>query len=267
MTTQNETLAPSTDANENISRRDAISSASSKLITALGIGAIPVAMAAVSRSAAAQTTTDVIDAAQFVLLVLQMQAELHLRAASSSGFIPTADLSAMSGMRVQDASQVQLMGALINSLSTVPNDQPAFDWTAKGAFPGFAFASGQYATYQIIAHGLEDLGVRAIKGQIARMTANTNAMSQVATYASVQGRHAAEIRRIRGKKAWITSNSRDDLPAVFQPVYDGEEVTVHAGFDSAALGGANGGASPVTEAFDEPLTKAQANVVISKFLA
>ncbi len=267
MTTQNETIADSTDANDNLSRRDAITSASSKLITALGIGAIPVAMAALPRSAAAQTTTDLLDANQFVLLIVQMQAELHLRAASSSGFIPSADLSAMAGIRIQDASQVQLMGALVNSLQAVPNDQPPFDWTAKGAFPGFAFASGQYATYQIIAQGLEDLGVRAIKGQIARMGANTNAMSQVATYASVQARHAAEIRRIRGKKAWITSNSRDDLPAVFQPVYDGEDVTIHAGFDSAALGGANGGASAVTEAFDEPLTKAQANVVLSKFLA
>ncbi|MDQ6717816.1 MAG: ferritin-like domain-containing protein [Gemmatimonadota bacterium] len=266
MTTQNETMAESA-ANENVSRRDAIGSASSKLITALGIGAIPIAMAALSRSAAAQTTTDLIDATQFVLLIVQMQAELHLRAASSSGFIPSADLSAMAGMRIQDASQVQLMGSLINSLSTVPNNQPTFDWTAKGAFPGFSFAAGQYATYQIIAHGLEDLGVRAIKGQIARMGANTNAMTQVATYASVQGRHAAEIRRIRGKKGWITSNSRDDLPAFFQPVYDGEEATAHAGFDSAALGSTNGGASAVTEAFDEQLTKAQANVILSKFLA
>ncbi len=268
MTIQNETVVASDPEMEVVSRREALTSAaekSSRFLTALGVGAIPVALAALSRSASAQTTTDLMDGLQFVLLVAQMQSELHLRAAGVSGFIPNADLSAMAGMRIQDSAQEQAIGSLITSLNGIPNNKPAFDWTAKGAFPSFSFALGQYSTYQLIAHGLEDLGVRAFKGQISRMTANTNVMSQVATYGSVQGRHAAEIRRIRGKKAWITTSSRDDLPAIFQPVYDGEEVTVHAGYDASALS-ANGGLNAVTEAFDEPLTKVQANVVISKFL-
>jgi hypothetical protein len=251
MTIQNETLAGNAAESETISRREAITSAASRsstLLTALGIGAVPLALAALSRSASAQTTTDLFDGLQFCLLIAQMQAELHLRAATSPGFIPSADLSAMAGMRIQDAAQEQAIGALITSLAQTPNNKPTFDWTAKGAFPSFSLASSQYATYQIIVQGLEDLGVRAFKGQMA-------------TYASIQARHAAEIRRIRGKKGWITSNSRDDLPAVFQPVYDGEEVTTHAGFDSSSLAAANGGAGAVTEAFDEPLTKAQATVI------
>lgn len=270
MTTQNQELPGSADDSASLSRREAITSGAdkgSRLLATLGFGAVPVALAALSRSASAQTTTDLMDALQFVLLVAQMQAELHLRAATPSGFIPAADLGPMAAMRIQDIAQEQAIGSLVTSLNGVPSDKPAFDWTAKGAFPGFAFASGQYATYQIIAHGLEDLGVRAFKGQIARMAANTNVMSEIATYGSVQARHAAEIRRIRGKKAWITSNSRDDLPAIFQPVYDGEQVTMHAGYDAAALAGANGGTTAVTEAFDEPLTKAQANAVIAQFLA
>lgn len=269
MTIQNEMAEESAATSENINRRDAITSAatkSSQFLTALGIGAIPVALAALSRSASAQTTTDLKDGLQLCLLVTQLQADLHLKAASASGFLPSADLSAMSGMRVQDAAQVQVIGSLITQQNDTPADQPVFDYTAKGAFPGFSFASGQYSTYQIIVHGLEDLGVRAMKGQIARMTANTNVMSQMATLASVQGRHAAEIRRIRGKKAWVTTNSRDDLPAIFQPAYDGEEATVHNGYDSSALASANGGTNPVSEAFDEPLTKAQAMVILQKFL-
>jgi hypothetical protein len=268
MTIQNEEIVETVAETETVSRRDAITSAaskSSKLFTALGIGAVPVALAAISRRAAAQTTTDLMEALQLVLLVTQMQNELHSRAAGVSGFIPTADSGAMAAMRVQDGAQTQAIGSLITSLNGVPNDKPVFDWTAKGAFPGFAFNSGQYATYQVIVQGLEDLGVRAFKGQIARMTANTNAMSEIATYGSIQGRHAAEIRRIRGKKAWVTSNSRDDLPAIFQPVYDGEQATVHAGYDSSALA-ANGGLTAVTEAFDEPLTKAQVNAAIAPFL-
>ena len=41
---------------------------------------------------------------------------------------------------------------------------------------------------------------------------------------------------------------------------------MHNGFDSSTLAAANGGANPVSEAFDEPLTKAQAMVIIQKFL-
>src|SRR4051812_45009342 len=188
MTTQNGeavTIAEPTSSAETLSRREAITSAagkSSKLLTALGIGAVPVALAALSRSAAAQTTTDLFDALQFCLLIVQMQNELHLKA-TATGFTPTADQSAMAGMRIQDGGQEQAIGSLITSLNAVPNDKPVFDWTAKGAFPGFAFASGQYSTYQIIVQGLEDLGVRAFKGQVARMGANTNAMTQMATYA------------------------------------------------------------------------------------
>jgi hypothetical protein len=269
MTTHNEEIRDPADASASLSRREAITSAadkSSRLLATLGLGVVPVALATFSRSASAQTTTDLMDGLQFVLLIAQMQTELHLRAVTPPGFVPSADLGVIAGIRVQDSAQEQAIGALVSSLNGIPNDKPAFDWTAKGKFPGFSFASGQYSTYQIIAQGLEDLGERAFKGQIARMTANTNAMSEIATYGSVQARHAAEVRRIRGKKAWITSNSRDDLPAFFQPVYDGEEVTVHAGYDGAALS-ANGGLSAVTEAFDEPLTKAQANVIVSQFLA
>lgn len=270
MTTQDETVLESAPASDTLSRREAIASAagqSSRAIAALGFGAIPLALAAMARSASAQTTTDLMDALQFLLLVTQMQQELHIRAASSSGFIPSTDTNVMAAMRIQDGLQGQSIGSTISALNGIPNDKPTFDWTAKGAFPGFNFVSGQYPTYQIIAQGLEDLGVRAFKGQIARMTANTIVMTQTSTLGSVQGRHAAELRRIRGKKAWITGNSRDDLPAVFQPVYNGEEATVHAGADSAPLAAANGGTSAVTEAFDEPLTKAQANAVISLFVA
>jgi hypothetical protein len=270
MTNENEVSNGTANETETISRREAITSAagkSSKFITALGIGAVPLALAALARDASAQTTTDLKDALQFVLLITQMQAELHFQAAVATNFIPAADLSAMAGMRVQDAGQSQAMGGIINSINDTPADRPAFDWTAKGSFPGFSFAAGQYATYQIITQGLEDLGVRAIKGQIARMGANTTAMTQVATLASVQARHSAEIRRIRGLKGWITGAGRDDMPAVFQPIYDGEDLTVHAGFDASTLASANGGASAVSEAFDEPLSKATAQIVLNRFLA
>jgi hypothetical protein len=83
----------------------------------------------------------------------------------------------------------------------------------------------------------------------------------------VEARHASEIRRLRGKKAWITGNSRDGLPAFTQPSYDGEDNVVQAGLDISALGTNNGGVNAVTEAFDEPLTKDQVTAIVSPFFA
>ena len=83
----------------------------------------------------------------------------------------------------------------------------------------------------------------------------------------MEARHASEVRRLRGKKGWITGNSRDDLPAFTQPIYNGEDNATQAGLDITALGTNNGGAAGVTEAFDEPLTKEQVLAIVTPFLA
>jgi hypothetical protein len=253
-----------------LSRREAVragAGAGSKIISALGLGAIPLALAALAREAEAQTSTDLMDALQFLLLIEQVTVTLHLRALSVSGFVPTTAFPIFQAVHAHDADHVTLLSNMITSQSGTPADAPSFDWTAKGNFPGFAFASGQYPTYLIIAQGLADLAVRAYKGQAARMTVDLSLMTQTLVLHSVEGRHAAAIRRVRNMNAWITAKSRDDLPAFFQPVYDGEDATVHDGFDAATLAGSDGGTNSVTEAFDEPLTKAQARAIVTPFLA
>jgi hypothetical protein len=161
---------------------------------------------------------------------------------------------------------VTLLSNLLTANGGTPADAVAFDWTAKGAFPGFNFSSGQTATFLVIAQGLTDLAVRAYTGQAARMTINVSTMTQVMTILSVEGRHSAAVRTARALKPWITGASRDDLPAFFQPVYNGEDATVHAGYDSSALAAADGGSASVTQSFDEPLTKAQVQAIIQPFL-
>jgi hypothetical protein len=83
----------------------------------------------------------------------------------------------------------------------------------------------------------------------------------------VEARHASEIRRLRGKKGWISGKSRDDLPAFTQAIYDGEDNTTQAGLDVSGLGAGNGGVTAVTEAFDEPLTKDQVTAIVTPFFA
>jgi hypothetical protein len=80
---------------------------------------------------------------------------------------------------------------------------------------------------------------------------------------SVEGRHAAEIRRLRGKKGWITGNSADDLPAFAAAIYAGENVTAQ-GSGNVASGTVS--ADAASQAFDEPLTTAQVTAIITPFI-
>jgi hypothetical protein len=52
------------------------------------------------------------------------------------------------------------------------------------------------------------------------------------------------------------------MPGATQAVYDGEEVTIQAGFNTALLFGAAAG----SEAYDEPLTGAEAAAIASLFI-
>jgi len=82
----------------------------------------------------------------------------------------------------------------------------------------------------------------------------------------VKGRRASEVRRLRGKLGWITGNSRDDLPAFAQAVYDGEENVQQGTVNVASLAGGFGENAGATQAFDEPLTSAQVSAVIALFV-
>lgn len=75
----------------------------------------------------------------------------------------------------------------------------------------------------------EDTGVRAYKGQVGRLMTEKNILNAALAIHTVEARHAAEVRRLRGKKGWITGNSRDDLPAFTQAIYDGEDTLTQAG--------------------------------------
>jgi hypothetical protein len=252
-----------------VSRREAIrtgADAGSRLATAIGFGAVPLALASLAGRADAQTQKDLADSLQFMLLIENMLVDLNTRAVSSSGFVPSTILPIFQTILAHDKDHVTLLSNLLTAIGGIPENAVSFDWTAKGTFAGFNFSSGQTPTFLVIAQGLGDLAVRAYKGQLARMTGNAGTMTQVMTIQSVDARHAAAVRIVRTRKPWITGASRDDLPGFFQPVYDGEDATMHAAYDASALAGADGGTAAVTEAFDEPLTRAQAQAIIQPFL-
>jgi hypothetical protein len=210
---------------------------------------------------------DVLDALQLLLRQAYLESDFYIRGVAATGLLPASDSVVFSTIRDQESSHVAtLVGLIIARDGTAPAP-PAFDFTAKGAFPDFAFAEGQYETFKMLGQAFEDLGVRAFKGQLQALVADKVALNAALAIHSVEARHASEIRRLRGKKAWITGDSRDDLPAFVQAIYDGEENVTQRTVDVATAAAGFGGADSASEAFDEPLTTDQVAAIHANFLA
>lgn len=254
-----------------VSRREAIAkgaSASSKVMAALALGSVPIALGALARDVYGQAPADVLDVLQFALLLEYLEGEFYTRGVAGAGLIPASTTTVFTTIRDHENIHVTALRSLLMAKGATPAAKPNFDFTAKGNLPGFNFTgAGQYQTFLAVAQAFEDTGVRAYKGQAPRLMNDKAALTAALTIHSVEARHAAQVRRIRGQKGWITGNSRGDLPAFTQGVYNGEDNVTQATVNLTALGTGNGGVNGVTEAYDEPLTKAEVTAIVTPFLA
>src|SRR5699024_8417766 len=100
----------------------------------------------------------------------------------------------------------------------------------------------------------EDTGVRAYKGQAGNVQGNATVLTAALQIHSVEARHAAVVRKIRGLNGWITQDQRGDtMPEATQAVYNGEANTTQLGVDVTTV--TEEGADDITEAWDEILTQ------------
>jgi len=226
--------------------------------------AISMLPSAMVRQAAAGPA-EVLAALQLLLQVEHLQSALYTLAKAATGLVPATDTVVYNTLAAQSDQQRIAITALITARTALPAPSPVFDFTVKGAFPGFTFAAGQYPTLQMLSQIVEDLGVRAYLGQLAALATDKVALNTALAILTVQGRHASEVRRLRGTQGWITENSRGDLPLFAQAVYDGEENVQQGTVNVASLAGQFGATVGATQAFDEPLTSAQVTAMLALF--
>ncbi len=238
----------------------------SKLVAALALGSIPIALGAIARDVYGQTPTDVLDVLQFALVLEYLEADFYQRGNAAAGLIPSTDQAIFTTISNHETVHVTALQDLIRAKGATPGAKPAFDYTAQNNLPGFAFLPTQYQTFLAVAQAFEDTGVRAYKGQAGRLINDKAALTAALTIHSVEARHAAEVRKVRGQKGWVTGNSRDTLPAFTQPVYDGEENVTQGGVNLGSIASNFGGTNGASEAFDEPLTKAQVINIVKAFI-
>lgn len=213
-------------------------------VAMLTLGAVPFAIGGSARRAAAQgaLTPEMIDALNAMILADYVTEILYEIGLGTSGLIPSGDVAVFQQLHKQESAHVVTMN---NALSGNSQPKPGLDFTAGGAYPD---VFSNYATYLSLAQAFEDLSVRLYKGQLGALVTNGLVLTTVLQIHSVEGRHAAMVRRLRGQKPWIEGASSD--LSGFAAVYAGEDDSAHG----------------MSAAFDEPLSADAARNVLDPFL-
>ena len=228
------------------------------------LAALPFALSLIPKIVKAQNSL-VVETLNFALKLEYLESEFYTSATGPGmTLIPTADLAIFTQIKKHEIAHVAF---LKNALGTSAIQKPTFDFTAGGAYAS-VFTS--YSTFLQVAQVLEDTGVRAYKGQIAALQADNETLTAILKIHSVEARHSAVVRRLRGKsisqpiKGWITKAEPNGTVA---SVYAGEDNITHAGTSLSSIDSlASLSETSKTEAFDEPLTKAQITTIIQPFI-
>lgn len=245
----------------NKSRRDMIGDIG-KMGLSAALAAIPFGLATITnpRQVKAQGS-GVIDILNFALTLEYLEDEFYTMGVESNIF-SGSELVVLKQIQKHESAHVALLKGAISSIKdATPVSKPTFDFTAGGAF-GDVFSNPQ--TFMALAQAFEDTGVRAYKGQAGGLL-GTDVLTVALQIHSVEARHAAQIRKMRGDKGWITNADFSSLPSATAPIYAGENNVMQGGVDVTTITTVS--RDRVTEAFDEPLSMQEVLNIASLFLA
>ena len=200
----------------------------------------------------------IVDVLNFALTLEYLEDEFYRTALGSSGLIPNDTRDVFGQISKHEVAHVALLRSVLGSKAVA---KPNFDFTAGGAF---ADVFSNYQTFLAVSQAFEDTGVRAYKGQAGNLKSNDKILTVALQIHSVEARHAAMVRRLRGEMPWIVGDSRGTLPAPTQPVYNGEGNTTQGGANVAGLPGMS--TRIASQAFDEPLSKAEVLAIAGLFI-
>lgn len=231
--------------------------------------ALPLGLAGLmSTSAKAETLNDndpivakkdaLTDALQLALTLEYLEDEYYRMGLNAGTLIPTADRTVFMQISKHEAAHVAFLKSTLTSLGVAPGAKPTFDFTAGGNFTPFT----NYQQFLILAQAFEDTGVRAYKGQAGNVMSNKTVLQAALQIHSVEARHASQVRRMRSNKGWIELANGGNMPAATNAVYAGEDLTVQAGFNTAAKFGAAAGSA----AYDEILSGTDAAAIAGLFI-
>ncbi|MVN76794.1 ferritin-like domain-containing protein [Hymenobacter sp. HMF4947] len=224
------------------------------------LAATPLLVGGLFKKAYAGTNADTpIDILNYALALEYLEQDFYAKFIAS-GLVPAgAPATAMAKIKQHEDGHVNLLKGVITTLGGTPRAMVQFKQSVFDANKTYAGLLG-------VAQLLEDTGVRAYKGRAAELVVGASnglpSSTQVSLLTtalqihSVEARHAAHIRLLRGQTPWV-SNS-DDLAA--NATYSGatpEATTIQSNVDLPTKLAATYSAADVAAAFDEALTPAE----------
>ena len=176
------------------SRRDLFRSAALKLGA---LASTPVLLATVSTAAFAQgIPQQVVDVLNFALTLEYLEDEFYRTALAQPGLIPGESRSVFQTISQHETAHVATLKGALGSAAVA---KPQFDFTARGKYRD---VFSNFKTFAAVSQALEDTGVAAYKGQAPVLVGGGKLLTVALQIHSVEARHAAEVRRVRGVKSW-----------------------------------------------------------------
>lgn len=172
------------------SRRDLFKKAA---MTVGGLASAPMLLAAASSSAFGQggaLPAQVVDTLNFALTLEYIESAFY-DAVLTRHFLPRYAHRVVEQIGKHERAHVALLRGVLGSEAIA---RPELDLTGKGQYVD---AYARYPSFLALAQTFEDLGVRAYKGQAPNLM-GTPALTTALRIHSVEARHAAEIRLLRG---------------------------------------------------------------------
>ena len=249
------------------SRRNALA-----FVGKLGAGAVfsmlPFGLA---NEAQAQSAGNDVDILNYALTLEYLERSFYNQYVTDAVITDASVRPLFTMIRNDERKHVDFLAGALGSAAVAPFPDSAFDFTAGGTFN-----PRDFATFLILAQGFEDTGVRAYKGQAANITSK-DYLEAALNIHSVEARHAAAVRNVRGLMGWPMGDGSDLAAGAAQSiraVYQGGQTRRTATDTSPAEDFANGlspvagkyTAAQIQAAFDEPLGTATVKNIADPFV-
>ncbi|GAB3536725.1 hypothetical protein GCM10027443_27790 [Pontibacter brevis] len=234
----------------------------------MALASLPVAAFSAMPKMAFARAHDVIAVLKFALTLERLEYQFYIQGVDA-GIIRNEHRNVFMAIREHERIHVELLEATIQALGGNLQGVPSsFDYTAGGVFPS---PFSNYPLFLALSQAFEDTGVRAYKGQAPNLIDNGDLLKVALQIHAVEARHASQVRRIRGRKGWITEEDYDGIDGfggtfmmASSAVYAGEKNTMHAGVEVTDV--TTVPVMAVREAWDEPLTMQMVVDIVTPFI-
>ena len=246
----------------------------------IALAAVPLAFGSMLQKAYAGTRSvndTVVEILNYALTLEYLESEFYNMGLGTMGLIPAGDVrTGIELIAKHENAHVIFLQKTIMSLGGMPVPKPNFDFTGgsgsgNGPFKGLFADLGLFLA---VAQTFEDTGVRAYKGRAMEIVGGGGVLTAALQIHSVEARHAAYLRETRkalgsgigNVKPWITGAMSGINSTAVDANYKGEDNTMQSGMNIVNINNSGISTAAATEAFDEPLSKADVLAIVTLFI-